>query len=207
MPESRPAVAQEVVLATRNPGKVVELQALLAPLSLEVRSIDDFQAPEVEETGLTFVENALLKARSAARASGLPAIADDSGIEVDALDGAPGVISARYAGPGSSDADNNRLLLRSLAEVPAGQRSARFRCVMVYLSHPADPAPCLAEGVWEGEVIDAPRGEGGFGYDPLFLDPELGLTAGELSPSRKNAISHRARAVTALIELLRRRLT
>jgi XTP/dITP diphosphohydrolase len=197
------AESRRVVLATRNRGKVRELDRLLAPLALEVRALSGFDAPEVEESAPTFVENALLKARSAAAVSGLPAIADDSGIEVDVLGGAPGVRSARYAGIDASDADNNARLLRALSRHPVSARGARFRCVMVYLAHPEDPAPVIAEGVWRGEVASAPRGEHGFGYDPLFLDPSLGRTAAELSPQEKNAVSHRAQAAAALLERLR----
>lgn len=192
----------EAVLASRNPGKLRELSALLDPLALRLRSLSEFEAPEVEESAPTFVENALLKARSAAAATALPAIADDSGIEVDVLGGAPGVRSARYAGEHASDEQNLRQLLGALAGVPADQRTARFRCVMVYLMHPLDPSPVIVEGVWEGVVADAPRGESGFGYDPIFLDPTRGLTAAELSAADKNRISHRARAVNALVHAL-----
>lgn len=190
------------VLASRNPGKLRELAALLDPLGLQLRSLSEFEAPEVEESAPTFVENALLKARSAAAASQLPAIADDSGLEVDALGGAPGVRSARFAGEGASDGENLRQLLSALANMPVERRSARFRCVMVFLSHPADPSPVIVEGMWEGVVVGEPRGEGGFGYDPIFLDPIRGFTAAELSAVEKNRISHRARAAKALVRAL-----
>jgi XTP/dITP diphosphohydrolase len=191
-----------VVLASRNPGKLRELAALLEPAGLELLSLSGFDAPDVEETGLTFVENALLKARSAARASGLPAIADDSGLAVDALDGAPGIRSARYAGDGASDEQNLQALLRALDGVPAAERTARFICALVYLRHPADPCPLVCEGRWEGRVLEAPRGEHGFGYDPVFHVPALGAAAAELEPEVKNRRSHRGQALADL----RRRL-
>jgi XTP/dITP diphosphohydrolase len=193
---------REVVLATRNAGKVRELSELLVPHAYRVVALDEFDAPDVEESAPTFVENALLKARSAAAATGLPAIADDSGLEVDHLDGAPGVYSARYAGEGASDEANVALLLKSLAGVPDEARTARFRCAAVYLAHPTHPTPVICEGCWEGVVLPAPRGTQGFGYDPVFLDPASGLSAAELAPAEKNRISHRARAVRALVAVL-----
>ena len=188
-----------MVLATRNAGKVRELSQMLVPHGLRVIALDEFDAPDVVEGALTFVENALLKARSAAAATGLPAIADDSGLEVDLLDGAPGVYSARYAGPDASDAQNVALLLRSLAGTCGAARSARFRCAAVYLPHPLHPTPVVCQACWEGFILDAPRGDGGFGYDPVFLDPVSGLSAAELSAQDKNRISHRAQAVRALV--------
>jgi XTP/dITP diphosphohydrolase len=189
-----------IVLATGNPGKVRELGDLLADSGIEILPQSDFDVPEAEETGLTFVENALLKARNASRWTNLPAIADDSGLEVDALDGAPGIYSARYAGPGSTDADNNEKLLEALIETPDEQRSARFRCVIVYLRHAADPAPLIAQGVWEGRVLHAPQGEGGFGYDPLFFVPGENCAAAELDKARKGQLSHRGQALRAFLD-------
>jgi XTP/dITP diphosphohydrolase len=154
--------------------------------------------PEADETGLTFVENAILKARNAAQHTGLPAIADDSGIEVDALKGAPGIYSARFSGEGATDARNNALLVEKLRDVPEDQRTARYRAVIVMLRHAADPTPVIAQGSWEGQIILEPRGEGGFGYDPHFLIPSLGKTAAELSPSEKHALSHRGKAIAEL---------
>ncbi len=190
-------VARRVVLATGNPGKARELRALLGP-EWELLLQTDLGVPVAEETGASFTENAVLKARHAAAATGLPAIGDDSGLEVDALGGAPGIFSARFAGPDASDSDNVARLLAELAGVPAARRSARFRCVLAYLHAPDDAAPLLAEGVWEGRITEAPRGNGGFGYDPVFEDPAEGLTAAELSPAIKNERSHRGRACRAL---------
>ncbi len=192
---------RKIVLATGNPGKVQELQALLAALTVEVVPQSAFAVPEIAETGLSFVENAILKARNAARHSGLPALADDSGLVVDALYGAPGIYSSRYAGPGARDRDNVAKLLTELRHFPAAERSARFYCALVYLRHAEDPLPLLCEGVWEGTIAAAPRGASGFGYDPVFLVPALGKTAAELVPEIKNRLSHRGQA---LAELLRR---
>lgn len=191
-----------MVLATRNAGKLREMRALLEPHGLRVVPVSDFSGDDVAETAHTFVENALIKARAASAASGLPAIADDSGLEVDALDGAPGVRSARYAGEGASDADNVARLLGALHGVGEGQRGARFRCAAVYLAHPCHPTPVIREGCWEGRVLEAPRGDGGFGYDPVFLDPVSGLSAAELDPAAKNRLSHRGQAVRALAAAL-----
>lgn len=193
-----------IVLASGNSGKLAELQRILAPLGLSLRPQSDYSVPEVDESGLTFVENALLKARAAAAHSGLPAIADDSGLEVDALRGAPGIRSARYAA-GGGDAANNAKLLAALEEVPEAQRSARYQCVLVYLRHPSDPTPLICSGSWEGRILTAPRGDGGFGYDPLFWVPECGCSAAELDATEKNRISHRARASAALLEALGQR--
>jgi XTP/dITP diphosphohydrolase len=196
-------VTQSLVLASGNRGKLIELDELLAPLGLTVRPQSDFDVPEVEETGLTFVENALLKAREAARISGLPALADDSGLSVDALQGAPGIYSARYAGETKDDEANNRKLLEALAEVPEGQRTASYWCVLVLLRHAEDPVPEIVQMSWEGEILAYPRGTGGFGYDPLFWVPESGLSAAELSAEEKNRLSHRGRALRQLVDRLR----
>ncbi len=191
-----------IVMASGNPGKLREMGSLLAGLGVTVKPQSDFDTPEAEETGLTFVENAILKARNACAHSGHPAIADDSGIEVDALDGAPGIYSARFAGAGASDAENNAKLVDRLREVPAEQRTARYRCCMVYMRHAADPSPIIAEGSWEGRILLEPRGEGGFGYDPFFLLPERGITSAELPSEEKNRISHRAIAMHKLLDKL-----
>jgi XTP/dITP diphosphohydrolase len=191
-----------VVLATGNRGKLRELRALLADLALEVVPQAELGVESVEETGTTFEANALLKARHAARRTGLPAIADDSGIEVDALAGRPGVHSARYAGPDASDADNNAKLLAALADV-AAPRTARYRAVLVYVASAEDPHPLVASGRWEGTIAREPRGTGGFGYDPLFLVGSGQLTAAELPPDEKNRVSHRAHALRELVEQLR----
>lgn len=188
----------EIVLATGNAGKLAELQSMLAPLHINVQAQSAFQVPEADETGLSFVENALLKARNAAIHTGLPAIADDSGLEVTALNGAPGIYSARYAGPDATDADNNQELLANLAGNSAGERLARFVCVLVFLRHPEDPTPIICEGFWEGRILESPRGEAGFGYDPLFLIPERNQTSAELPREVKNDISHRGRAMRLL---------
>jgi len=193
---------KKIVFASNNPGKVREINQILSGTGLEVIPQSEFQVPEVEETGLTFVENALLKARNAARHSGLPAIADDSGLEVDALQGAPGIRSARYAGEDATDEANLQKLLAALEGVPEPERTARFQCVMVYLRHPEDPTPLIVQGTWEGRILEAPRGEGGFGYDPVFHVPEHGCSAAELAPEQKNAISHRGQALCKLVRAL-----
>ncbi|MDX1466169.1 MAG: RdgB/HAM1 family non-canonical purine NTP pyrophosphatase [Halomonas sp.] len=189
----------QLVLASGNVGKLREFHQLLAPLGMEVRAQADYGVADVEETGLTFVENALLKAREASRLSGLPALADDSGLEVDALAGAPGIYSARYAGEPRSDARNNARLLEALAEVPEGHRRARYWCVLVLLRHAEDPVPLIVQRSWEGEILQAPRGEGGFGYDPLFWLPDQQASAAELDAEQKNRLSHRGRALQALV--------
>jgi XTP/dITP diphosphohydrolase len=196
--------ARQVVLASGNAGKLRELARILAPLKLELVPQSEFDVPEVEETGLTFVENAILKARAAALHTSLPAIADDSGLEVDALDGAPGIYSARYATGG--DAANNAKLLEALAGVPVDKRTARFQCVLVYLRHAKDPTPLVCSGSWEGRILEQPGGTGGFGYDPLFFVPDYGCSAAELTPDVKNAVSHRAQASAQLFEALSKRL-
>ncbi len=192
------SLPDRIVLATGNTGKLAELQAMLAPMGIEVLAQSEFNVPEAEETGLSFVENALIKARNAAIHTGLPAIADDSGLEVAALDGAPGIYSARYAGPSATDDENNQELLTNLAGLSAGERLARFVCTVVFLRHPQDPTPIICEGFWEGRILDAPRGSGGFGYDPLFLIPERNQTSAELPREVKNEISHRGRAMRLL---------
>jgi len=189
---------ERIVLASNNPGKVREIAQLLADRRIQVIPQSEFGVPDIEETGLTFVENAILKARNAAQHSGLPAIADDSGLEVDALDGAPGIRSARYAGPGASDRDNNEKLLEALREVPEEARGARFQCLLVYLRHPADPTPLICQGTWEGRILFQPRGRQGFGYDPLFFVPDQNCTSAELPPEVKNRLSHRGRALREL---------
>ena len=191
---------REIVLASANAGKLRELQHALAPLALTLRPLSDFSATQAEEDGDSFAANALIKARHASACSGLPALADDSGLAVAALDGAPGVYSARYAGPQASDADNNAKLLTALRGV--NDRRAAFHCTLALVQSADDAQPLLIEGRWEGEILEAPRGDGGFGYDPLFLDPELGRSAAELSREEKRARSHRGRAVAALIETL-----
>lgn len=193
---------QRLVLATSNPGKVRELNALLADLDVEVVSQSVLQIPEIEETGLSFVENAILKARNATQYTGLPAVADDSGLEVDALHGAPGIYSARYGGPEASDRDNLEKLLAELRNVPDIHRTARFQCLLVLLRHPIDPTPLICQGTWEGMITHAPRGEYGFGYDPVFYVPELGMTAAELAPETKNRLSHRGQALAQLMRAL-----
>ncbi|MEO8740829.1 MAG: RdgB/HAM1 family non-canonical purine NTP pyrophosphatase [Casimicrobiaceae bacterium] len=189
-----------LVLASNNAGKLREFRRLLAPLGIEVIAQADLDIPEAEEPHHTFVENALAKARHASRIASLPALADDSGVCVDALAGAPGVQSARYAGEPKSDARNNARLVADLAGV--ADRRAHYYCVLVLMRHGEDPEPMLAEGRWDGTIIDAPRGDGGFGYDPYFLDAETGLTGAELPLEIKNRVSHRGQALRALITQL-----
>ena len=194
---------QKVVLATGNPGKVRELADLLSAFGLDIVAQTDLGVESAEETGLTFIENALLKARHAAQITGLPAIADDSGLAVDALGGAPGIYSARYAGEAASDRENLEKLLNALETVPDGERQAQFHCVLVYLRHAEDPTPLVFHGSWAGEITRSAAGEGGFGYDPIFYVPELGKTAAELSKTEKGAVSHRGKALTLLLEAMR----
>ncbi|ESS68927.1 Non-canonical purine NTP pyrophosphatase [Methyloglobulus morosus KoM1] len=189
-----------IVLASNNPGKIKEIQALLPDYSIIPQS--EFVQTEAEETGLTFVENALLKARHAAQHRHLPVIADDSGLAVDALGGAPGIYSARYAGSGASDKDNNDKLLLELAGVPFEERTARFICVIVMLEHAADPVPLIAQGIWEGKILLHPQGANGFGYDPLFWVLGQDCSSAELSPEVKNELSHRGKALRQLVSLL-----
>jgi len=203
---SVPAQRKRLVVASANPGKLSEFRDLLADVPFDLTSLGELALPSPEETGKTFLENAVLKARHAANASGCAAIADDSGLEVDALGGAPGVHSARFAGPRADDAANNAKLISSLRALPAYDFPhgwpARYRCVLALVRSADDPEPLCAEGVWEGAIVAAPRGEGGFGYDPHFWLPELGLTAAELDPMRKNGLSHRGSAWRALRALL-----
>lgn len=188
-----------VVLASGNVGKLREMGALLAPLGLELVTQSSLGIHLVEETGTTFMENALIKARHAARKAKLPAISDDSGIEVDALDGRPGAYSARFAGENASDQDNLRKLLAELHDVPAGFRQARYHCVIVFVRDANDPDPVFAHGTWEGQIATEPRGSGGFGYDPIFVPAGMHDTAAQLPPERKNELSHRAQALRALV--------
>lgn len=214
MPHSSTHVLRRpLVVATSNPGKLREFAALLKDLPFDLHGLGELGIAPAEETGASFLENAMLKARHAAataasarlRGTALQdaaAIADDSGLEVDALGGAPGIHSARYAGACADDAANNAKLLGALAGTPQGQRRARYRCALVFIRGATDPAPLLAEGVWEGQILDTPRGSGGFGYDPYFFLPELGMTAAQLDAAAKNRLSHRGIAIRAMCELL-----
>lgn len=191
-------MSQKIVLATGNPGKVTELAAMLAPWGCEIIPQTQLGVTDADETGLTFIENAILKARHAAAHTGLPAIADDSGLAVDALGGAPGIYSARFAGPGATDASNVQLLLEKMADVPVGQRQAQFHCVLVFLRHANDPTPLISHGIWTGEVALTAQGSHGFGYDPIFWVPELGLMSAQLEKAHKAQISHRGKALSLL---------
>ncbi len=191
---------QKIILATHNVGKVVEFQHLLAPFQLQIVSQAEFHIASVEETGLSFIENAILKARHAAQHTGLPAIADDSGLEVEALQGAPGIHSARYAGKQHDSQANIHKLLAQLDGV--SERRARFRCVLALMRHPLDPSPVIGEGSWEGEILAAPRGDKGFGYDPIFWVPEYHCSAAELEIEIKNRLSHRRQALQQLLSQL-----
>lgn len=193
-------MSMKMVLASNNAGKLAELNQMLAPLGFDVRPQSEFEVPEADEPYGTFVENALEKARHAARITGLPALADDSGVCVHAFGGAPGVHSARFAGEPKSDARNNEKLIRDLAH--HDDKGANYYCVLVFVRHPEDPQPIIAEGRWYGEIIDSPRGENGFGYDPYFFLPELNQTAAELPALEKNRLSHRGKALQILIEKL-----
>ena len=199
----RHGASHTLVLASGNPGKLRELGAMLEPLGWAVRPQSDWQLEEAVEDGLSFIENALIKARHAARATGLPALGDDSGLVVDALRGAPGIYSSRYAGEGAGDAANNRKLLNALADMPEAGRGAHFYCTMAFLRHADDPAPLLATGRWDGRIVEEPGGDGGFGYDPVFWVPGEACTAAQLPPERKNALSHRGQALAALARQLR----
>ncbi len=194
---------QKVVLATGNAGKVRELADLLSDFGLDVVAQTSLGVDSADETGLTFIENAILKARHAAQITELPAIADDSGLAVDALGGAPGIYSARYAGEDGNDGKNLHKLLETMKQVPDGQRQARFHCVLVYLRHAADPTPLVCHGSWEGQITRQPAGNGGFGYDPVFFVPSEGKTAAELTREEKRAISHRGQALKLLLEAMR----
>ncbi|WP_211451231.1 RdgB/HAM1 family non-canonical purine NTP pyrophosphatase [Collimonas antrihumi] len=194
-------MSRTLVLASNNAGKLKEFSQLLAQIDFEVRPQGEFNVPEAEEPYLTFIENALTKARHASRLTGLPALADDSGVCVNALGGAPGVLSARYAGEPKSDAENNRKLVADLAS--HADKSAYYYCVLVFVRNADDPQPVIADGRWNGVIIDEPRGAGGFGYDPYFLLPEQNKTAAEFTAAEKNAFSHRGQALRALVEKLR----
>ncbi|MBT3048487.1 MAG: RdgB/HAM1 family non-canonical purine NTP pyrophosphatase [Candidatus Thiodiazotropha sp. (ex Clathrolucina costata)] len=193
---------KKIVLASNNAGKVREINQLLADAQITVVAQKEFNIPDAIEDGLSFVENAIKKARHAAGLSGLPAIADDSGIEVDALNGAPGIYSARFAGPGASDEANLQKLLTHLEEIPDDQRSARFQCLMVYMRHAEDPTPIICQGTWEGRILHRPQGENGFGYDPIFYVPGHDCSSAELEPAVKNSLSHRGQALQGLLQAL-----
>jgi XTP/dITP diphosphohydrolase len=194
---------KRIVLASGNRGKVREFNQLFAGLGIEVVPQTEYGVPEIEETGLTFVENAILKARNAAAHTGLPAVADDSGLEVDALQGAPGIYSARYAGVGATDAENLHKLLQQLDGVADDGRSARFQCLLVLMEHDLDPTPIICQGSWEGRITTTPQGENGFGYDPVFWVPQHACTAAQLSAEEKNRLSHRGQALQKLLQALR----
>jgi XTP/dITP diphosphohydrolase len=200
----RRGLPERLVLATANAGKLRELAEILAAWNVDVRPQSEFTDKNAAETGMTFVENALIKARFAAGVSGLPAIADDSGLEVDALEGAPGIHSARFAGPAATDADNNLKLMAELEAVPQAARAARYRCAMVYLRWPLDAAPLIAQASWEGRILRAPAGVHGFGYDPLFEVSGLARSAAQLDPAEKHRISHRGQALRLLLLALQR---
>jgi XTP/dITP diphosphohydrolase len=203
LPSSIRVPRRTLIVATSNPGKLREFRALLADLPFDLQSLGEWGLAAPEETGASLVENALLKARHAASASpGAAAIADDSGLEVDALGGAPGIFSARFAGQHADDAANNAKLVSAVAGIPSERRGARYRCALVYVSGAGDPDPIIAQGVWEGSILETPRGTGGFGYDPYFWLPELGLSAAELDPAEKNRLSHRGKALRCLREKL-----
>lgn len=189
---------RKVVLASGNAGKLKELQNALDEFGVELVTQKELNIEGAEEDGLTFIENALKKARHASKESGLPALADDSGLEVDYLDGAPGIYSARYAGLNANDADNNAKLLEALKDVPVQRRRARFHCYLVYVRHWQDPTPIICQGSWQGQILNEPQGEGGFGYDPLFFDPELQVCPALMTKEEKNKISHRGKAVQLL---------
>ena len=197
-----PAPQRKLVLASNNPGKLRELQAMLAPLGWKIIPQGELGVEEAEEPACTFVENALIKARHASQVTGLPALADDSGLAVAALGGAPGVRSARYAGVGATDADNNAKLLSDLENVDDDQRQACFHCVLVLVTHAEDPTPVISHGRWPGLILRQPAGAGGFGYDPLFQVPEANCSAAELSRDEKARLSHRGRALRELVERL-----
>lgn len=193
---------EKLVLASGNKKKLAELQNLLTPLNIEVVAQSEFEVPEADETGTTFVENAIIKARNACKYTGLPAIADDSGIQIAALRGAPGVFSARFAGVGASDAKNNKLMVELLSDLPDVNRDARYVAVLVLMEHEDDATPIICQGTWEGEIVLEPQGDQGFGYDPHFFVPEKGCTAAQLPPEEKNAMSHRGKAMEKLLAQL-----
>lgn len=195
-------MTQRIVLASGNKGKVSEMSALLADFDFEVLPQSHFGVPEAEETGLTFVENAIIKARNAAAHTGLPAIADDSGLEVDFLKGAPGIYSSRFAGPEATDNDNVDKLLAELKDVSDAERTARFQCLLVFMAHDKDPTPLICQGTWEGRILHHPQGFGGFGYDPVFYVPSHDCASAELEPELKNQLSHRGQALRMLVEAM-----
>jgi XTP/dITP diphosphohydrolase len=194
---------REIVLATGNMHKVREINAILSTIGINVIPQSKYNVSEADETGTTFVENAIIKARNASMQTGFPAIADDSGIEVDALMGEPGVYSSRYYGPGATDEKNLKKLIENIRDIPQEKRTCRYWCVMVYMSHHKSPTPIICQASWEGTLIDEPRGTNGFGYDPIFLLPDEPLTAAEISMEKKNSMSHRARALKMLLEKLK----
>jgi len=194
---------QKIVLASNNKGKVRELSKMLSALDMEVLPQATFDIDDADETGLTFVENAIIKARHAAKIAGLPAIADDSGLEVDALNGAPGIYSARYSGEGATDEKNLLKLLDALKDVPEEKRTARFQCLLVYMRHAEDPTPLICQGTWEGVITTEPMGNNGFGYDPVFYVPTHNCSSAQLSAEEKNALSHRGQALTKLLTALK----
>jgi len=193
---------KKLVLASGNKGKLAELNRMLEPKSIQVIAQSEFKIPDADETGLTFIENAIIKARHAAKLSGLPALADDSGLEVDALKGAPGIYSARFSGSGSTDQTNNTKLLQELADLPETQRTARFHCVLALMKHENDPTPLICHGVWEGRILSEPSGDNGFGYDPLFFAFDQECASANLTPAVKNKVSHRGQAMAQLIAQL-----
>lgn len=195
--------APRIVVASGNAGKIREINQILSGLHIEAQPQTQFGVPDVEETGLTFVENAIIKARNAAQHTGMPALADDSGIEVDALNGEPGIYSARYAGKGASDAENLEKLLEELDQVTEAKRTARFQCVMVYMAHDKDPTPIICQGTWEGRILFTPRGGNGFGYDPVFYVAGYDCSAAELDSTTKNSLSHRGQALAKMLEALK----
>lgn len=197
------SMIQKIILASGNAGKLREFQQLLADCGFDVVPQSAYQIDNADETGLTFVENAIIKARHACQHTGLPAIADDSGLEVDALNGRPGIYSARYAGVQASDSANNTKLLQELSDVIEDQRTARYHCVLAFMRHAEDPTPILCHGVWEGRILSAPRGQGGFGYDPLFFVPTHNCAAAEMDKAEKNRISHRGIAMAQLLAKLK----
>lgn len=197
-------MSRRVVLATGNAGKVRELGALLAQLDIEIIPQSEFDVPEADETGLTFVENAIIKARNAAAHTGLPAIADDSGLEVDFLKGAPGIYSARFAGVNANSQDNVKKLLTEMKDVPETERNARFQCLLVFMEHDKDPTPLICQGTWEGSILREQQGGGGFGYDPVFYVPSHDCASAELTPEIKNQLSHRGQALRKLVEVMKR---
>ncbi|HLB55968.1 MAG TPA: RdgB/HAM1 family non-canonical purine NTP pyrophosphatase [Coxiellaceae bacterium] len=191
----------QIVLATSNPGKIAELQTMLSPLPIEWVPQSEFNIPDIEETGKTFIENAIIKARHASKLSGLPALADDSGLVVDALDGAPGIFSARYAGENATSEERNQKLLDAMIDLEANDRVAAYHCVLALIEYEDDPVPLICHGIWEGSILTKPRGTNGFGYDPIFYVPTHKKSAAELSTAEKNAISHRAQVVDQMLEV------